>query len=94
MCLPSQSADADRCAVSAFFLVGVTACGKSAVGQIIAESEGYDILSADSMLVYTGMDIGTAKPSRDERALSCSAVCAHDFCRQSLCCVHFCAAAD
>lgn len=53
--------------MSAFFLVGVTACGKSAVAQFIAERRGYDVLSADSMLVYEGMDIGTAKPSRDER---------------------------
>ena len=55
-------------AVSAFFLVGVTACGKSTVAQLIAEREGYDVLSADSMLVYRGMDVGTAKPSCDERS--------------------------
>ena len=50
-----------------FFLVGPTATGKSAVAQWIAEQHGYDILSADSMLVYEGMDIGTAKPSPKER---------------------------
>ena len=48
-------------------LVGATAVGKSAVAQWIAEKNGYDILSADSMLVYRGMDIGTAKPSEAER---------------------------
>ena len=51
-----------------FFLVGPTAVGKSAVAESIAQDLGYDILSADSMLVYKGMDIGTAKPSKDSRA--------------------------
>ncbi len=50
-----------------YFLVGATACGKTAVAQWIAEREGCDILSADSMLVYRGMDIGTAKPDATER---------------------------
>ncbi len=54
--------------VSAYFLVGPTAVGKSAVAQWIAERHGYDVLSADSMVVYMGMDIGTAKPTRAERA--------------------------
>jgi tRNA dimethylallyltransferase len=49
------------------FLVGPTATGKSAVAQWIAEREGFEILSADSMLVYRGMDIGTAKPTPEER---------------------------
>jgi tRNA dimethylallyltransferase len=52
---------------SAHFLVGPTAVGKSAVVQWIAEHQGFEILSADSMLVYRGMDIGTAKPSPEER---------------------------
>ncbi len=52
----------------AFFLVGPTAVGKSAVAQWIAERNGFDILSADSMQVYRGLDIGTAKPSAGERA--------------------------
>jgi tRNA dimethylallyltransferase len=52
---------------AAFFLVGATASGKSAVAQYIAEREGQLIVSADSMNLYRGMDIGTAKPSRDER---------------------------
>ena len=49
-----------------YFLVGPTAVGKSAVAQLIAEQEGWDILSADSMSVYRGMDIGTAKPGPAE----------------------------
>lgn len=51
----------------AFFLIGPTATGKSAVAQHLAEQDGGEILSADSMLVYRGLDIGTAKPSRLER---------------------------
>lgn len=53
---------------AAFFLVGPTASGKSAIAQHIAEKHRYGILSADSMLVYRGMDIGTAKPTAAERA--------------------------
>ncbi len=52
---------------SAHFLVGPTASGKTAVAHCLAKAEGWDILSADSMLVYRGMDIGTAKPDRRER---------------------------
>ncbi|NOU36403.1 MAG: tRNA (adenosine(37)-N6)-dimethylallyltransferase MiaA [Kiritimatiellaceae bacterium] len=53
---------------SAFVLVGPTASGKSAVAQILAERTGTAIVSADSMNIYCGMDIGTAKPSPEERA--------------------------
>ncbi|MBN2162281.1 MAG: tRNA (adenosine(37)-N6)-dimethylallyltransferase MiaA [Pontiellaceae bacterium] len=53
----------------AFFLVGPTASGKSAVAQYIAERNGWRIVSADSMNLYRGMDVGTAKPSVSERAL-------------------------
>ena len=52
---------------SAFILAGATATGKTAAAQIIAERAGYTILSADAMLVYRGMDIGTAKPLPAER---------------------------
>ncbi len=48
-------------------LAGATATGKSAVAQWLAERMGYAVLSADSMLVYRGMDVGTAKPSIAER---------------------------
>ncbi len=51
----------------AFVLVGPTASGKSDVGQLLAERMQGAILSADSMLVYEGMDIGTAKPSSEAR---------------------------
>ncbi len=52
---------------SAWILAGATATGKSAVCQLLAERLGLRILSADSMLVYRGMDIGTAKPVVRER---------------------------
>lgn len=52
---------------SAFFLVGPTAVGKTSVSHYLAVREGLEILSADSMLVYRGMDIGTAKPTPAER---------------------------
>jgi len=50
-----------------YLLAGATATGKSAVAAILAREIGAAILSADSMLVYSGMDIGTAKPSWAER---------------------------
>ncbi len=53
---------------SAFFLVGPTATGKSSVAHRIAEREGWWILSADSMLIYRGMNIGTDKPTDAQRA--------------------------
>lgn len=47
-------------------LVGCTATGKTAVANEIARQTGAWVLSADSMLVYRGMDIGTAKPTSSE----------------------------
>ena len=52
-----------------FFLVGPTAVGKSAVALELARRIGGEIISADSMQVYRGMDIGTAKPTDAERAV-------------------------
>lgn len=63
----AMTVPADQHEYRAFFLVGPTASGKTAVSQWIAERHGYEILSADSMLVYRGMDVGTAKPTDDER---------------------------
>lgn len=51
----------------ALFLVGCTAAGKTAVAHAIARATGALVLSADSMLVYRGMDVGTAKPTAAER---------------------------
>ena len=47
----------------AFFLVGATATGKSAVAHLLATKRDCSVVSADSMNVYQGMDIGTAKPT-------------------------------
>jgi tRNA dimethylallyltransferase len=52
-----------------FYLTGPTASGKSAVGNALARRLDAEILALDSMTLYRGMDIGTAKPSRSERAL-------------------------
>ena len=49
------------------FIVGPTASGKSAVALDLAGRLGAEIVSADSMQVYRGMDIGTAKPTAAER---------------------------
>ncbi len=47
-------------------ITGPTATGKSETGVLVAELVGGEIISADSMLVYRGMEIGTAKPSSME----------------------------
>ena len=49
-------------------LVGPTAVGKTDLSLALAESLSAEIVSIDSMLVYRGMDVGTAKPSGAERA--------------------------
>lgn len=49
------------------FLLGPTAVGKSAVAIELALRLGGEVVSADSMQVYRGMDIGTAKPGPSER---------------------------
>ena len=48
-------------------VVGPTASGKTAFAVELAEKIGGEIISADSRLVYKGFDIGTAKPTIDER---------------------------
>jgi tRNA dimethylallyltransferase len=48
-------------------LVGPTASGKTEAGLLVAEALGAEILSIDSMLVYRGMDVGTAKPTAEQR---------------------------
>ena len=49
-------------------LAGPTAAGKSAAALAIVREHDAEIISVDSALVYRGMDIGTAKPSRGERS--------------------------
>ncbi|HEV8542683.1 MAG TPA: tRNA (adenosine(37)-N6)-dimethylallyltransferase MiaA [Verrucomicrobiae bacterium] len=49
------------------FIAGPTAGGKSALALLVARQLDGEIISADSMQVYRGLDIGTAKPSTQER---------------------------
>src|SRR4051812_28207185 len=49
-------------------IAGPTAVGKSEVAFNLARKLGGEIISVDSMQVYRGMDIGTAKPSAEQRA--------------------------
>ena len=49
-------------------ILGPTASGKTDVALAVARETGAEILSVDSMQVYRGMDVGTAKPSPAERA--------------------------
>ncbi|MBI3648540.1 MAG: tRNA (adenosine(37)-N6)-dimethylallyltransferase MiaA [Actinobacteria bacterium] len=49
-------------------LVGPTASGKTEAAMSIAERLSAEIVSVDSMVVYRGMDVGTAKPTPEDRA--------------------------
>jgi tRNA dimethylallyltransferase len=49
-------------------VVGATASGKSALALALAEALGGEIVGADSRQLYRGLDVGTAKPTPDERA--------------------------
>lgn len=57
--------DQRPCAIA---LMGPTASGKSAYALELAERLGGEIVSVDSALVYRGLDIGAAKPTREEQA--------------------------
>src|SRR5437588_9360115 len=54
-------------ASSLVIIAGPTAVGKSSAALSLAERIGGEIISVDSMQVYRGLDIGTAKPSAQER---------------------------
>ncbi len=58
--------------VRALFILGPTASGKTALSLELAQKYPVEIISVDSALVYREMDIGTAKPTRQERS-----VCPH-----------------
>ena len=49
-------------------IVGQTASGKSSLAMELAQELGAELLSVDSMQVYRGFDIGTAKPTKEEQA--------------------------
>ena len=52
----------------ALAITGPTASGKTALSLAVAKHFGAQILSCDSMQIYRGMDIGTAKATAEERA--------------------------
>ena len=54
--------------IKALAITGPTASGKTALSIAVAESVGAEIISCDSMQIYRGMDIGTAKATDRERA--------------------------
>ncbi|MBN2445317.1 MAG: tRNA (adenosine(37)-N6)-dimethylallyltransferase MiaA, partial [Phycisphaerae bacterium] len=49
-------------------IIGTTASGKGRLALKLAHELGGEIVSIDSMKVYRGLDIGTAKPSAEDRA--------------------------
>jgi tRNA dimethylallyltransferase len=70
---PPQDADPGGGRLNHLALVGPTASGKSTVAielarQLGKEGQPVELVSVDSMQVYLGMDIGTAKPSTEEQA--------------------------
>lgn len=51
-----------------WFLTGTTAVGKTQIGLALAKRLNAEIVSLDSMAIYRGMDIGTAKPDPEDQA--------------------------
>lgn len=67
-CMTEMSTD-DRLKLvqDCWFLTGATAAGKTTVGLELAEMLDAEILSLDSMAIYVGMDVGTAKPTAEQQ---------------------------
>jgi len=63
---PSQSSHAQG--PLAVLLLGPTGSGKTALSLMLGEHFGGEIVSCDSVAVYRGMDLGSAKPTAEERA--------------------------
>jgi tRNA dimethylallyltransferase len=57
----------DKSKPHAIFLMGPTASGKTTLSVQLAQALNGEIISVDSALVFKGMDIGTAKPTQEER---------------------------
>lgn len=70
--LASITSRSERCAAGSDIIVicGPTASGKTAAALEVAEWLGGEIVSADSGQIYRGMNIGTAKPTREEQTKS------------------------
>ena len=60
--------DNSATALDCWFLTGATAVGKTEIGLVLAEKLNAEIISLDSMTIYRGMDIGTAKPSAEQQS--------------------------
>lgn len=65
---PGDPAPRPELAADCWFLSGPTASGKSALGVRLARELAAEIVSVDSMAVYRGLDVGTAKPTAEQRA--------------------------
>ena len=50
-----------------FCLMGPTASGKTGLSIALAKRYAFEIINVDSAMIYRGMDIGTAKPTKEER---------------------------
>lgn len=66
-CLPLDVTDQQTEKPAIVLLMGPTAAGKTRLAIALAKTLQGEIISVDSALVYRGMDIGTAKPSLEER---------------------------
>jgi tRNA dimethylallyltransferase len=65
---PTQNQDPSTPRIPLLVIGGPTACGKTEAALRVAEALEGEIVSADSMQIYRSMDIGTAKPTPEERA--------------------------
>jgi tRNA dimethylallyltransferase len=65
---PELRPDSTPASPRLILLAGATACGKSEIALLLAERLQGEIVSVDSMQVYRGLDLGTAKPSAADRA--------------------------
>lgn len=62
----SDAESRQQAILDCWFLTGATASGKTSVGLELAKKINAEIISLDSMAIYRGMDIGTAKPTEQQ----------------------------
>jgi tRNA dimethylallyltransferase len=66
-----EQGPSDRCTKpTAIFLMGPTASGKTQLAVELVKALPYELISVDSVMVYRGMDIGTAKPDAQVQAIA------------------------